>query len=83
LQKNRTIVRRGHAPQLGERECAAMPGGGTGGLIGRQRETKTKKNDDRKKSALSHKITHSQKTTSASEILMCDALQQDETLMVG
>jgi hypothetical protein len=62
-----------------------MPGGGTGGLLGRQRETKTKtkKKDDRKKSALSHKITHRQKTTSASEILMCDVLHQGETLMVG
>jgi len=49
-----------------------MPGGRSGRLLGRQRETKAKKNDDRKKSALVHGRIHSQKSTSASEILMWD-----------
>ncbi len=51
-----------------------MPGRRTERLLARERETKAKKNDDRKKSAFSHTITHSQKTTSASEILMRDVL---------
>jgi len=57
-----------------------MPGRRTGRLLRRQRETKAKKSDDRKKSAFDHRRIHSQKTASASEILMQEMLYAKRNL---